>query len=176
MELKEILNIKKEDMRNFNLYLASLNKNLGMLLAGSVIAILGIYGLFTGGKEELLINIITIVLGVAGLLFPLLFNKFIFTAKINKMEFEDLEPVEVVVSEEGMLYRFVSEKDSQEFLPYKWTEMLRAVEKDKYLYIHLSDRRSVIIITLEDLQNPEFLEFIKRKLIPLKRYLARKKG
>ncbi len=176
MELREILYIKKEDMRKFNLYLASLNKNLGMVLAGSVIAILGIYGLFTSGKEDLFINILTIVLGVVGLLFPLFFNKLIFTTKINKMEFEDLEPVEVVVSKEGMLYRFVSEKDSQEFLPYKWTEMLRAVEKDNYLYIHLSDRRSVIIITLDDLENPEFLEFIKRELIPLKRYLVRKKG
>ena len=36
-EIKEVIHITKDDLYRFNLYLASLNKNLGMVVGGIVI-------------------------------------------------------------------------------------------------------------------------------------------
>ena len=58
MEIKEVLNIKRDDIYNFNIYLASLNKNLGMVFAGSIIVLLGIYGVIFDGQDALLLNIL----------------------------------------------------------------------------------------------------------------------
>lgn len=175
MEFIETINIKKDDMRNLNLYLASLNKNLGMVLAGGVIFALGIYGLITGGEANLVLNILTVILGLIGIIHPLCFNKLIIKAKIKKIEFEDLEPVEVTVNDEGILYQFVSEKETKDLKPCLWSQILRVVETNDYLYVHLADRRSVMIIILRDIVNPQFTQFIKDKMVKAKRYITKTK-
>lgn len=176
MEIKEVLNIKRDDIYNFNLYLASLNKNLGMVFAGSIIVLLGIYGVMFDGQDALLLNILIIVVGLIGIALPFVLNKYIIRRKIRKIDFEDLPPVEVTLNEEGILYRYINEKDAKDLLPFAWSEILRAVEKDDYIYIHLMDKRSIMIITLKDVNEEAFKAYLKEKLDPQRRYFETKKN
>lgn len=176
METKAILKITKDDIYKFNLYLSTLNKNLGMIMASTFIIILGIIGLIKDGSDALLLNLLTLFLGILGMLFIFVFNKLLIKRKIQKMDFDDLEPIEVTLNDEGILYRYESEMDKTDIMPYRWDMILRAVIVEEYAYIHLYDRRSIIIITLRDTNKDEVIEILKNKLAFQKRYFERKKG
>ena len=52
-EIKEIIHITKDDLYHFNLYLSSLNKNLGMVVGGIVILFFGIYGICMPSSQRI---------------------------------------------------------------------------------------------------------------------------
>ena len=174
---KEVIHITKDDLYKFNIYLAGLNKNLGMLVGGIFILAFGIYGLFKDGIEALWMNILLCLMGVLGILFALVFYKLLVKRKIRKLNLTDLEDVEVTLSEKGVLYKFADEtlNEGKEFYPFVWTEISRAVVTNEYIYIHMIDRRTVILINVRDIKNQEFISYLKEKLLPLKRYFDKTK-
>lgn len=176
-EIKEVIHITKDDLYRFNLYLASLNKNLGMVVGGIVILFFGIYGIFTDDLNVLWMNILLCVMGIIGLLFAFVFYKILVKHKINKLDLQDLDDVEVTLNEDGILYKFRDEvlNEGKEFYPFAWKEISRAIVTNDYIYIHMIDRRTVILITVKYIQNEEFIVYLKDKLMPLKRYLIKDK-
>ena len=102
-EIKEVIHITKDDLYRFNLYLASLNKNLGMVVGGIVILFFGIYGIFTDDLNVLWMNILLCVMGIIGLLFAFVFYKILVKHKIKKLDLQDLDDVEVTLNEDGIL-------------------------------------------------------------------------
>ena len=108
-EIKEVIHITKDDLYRFNLYLASLNKNLGMVVGGIVILFFGIYGIFTDDLNVLWMNILLCVMGIIGLLFAFVFYKILVKHKIKKLDLQDLDDVEVTLNEDGILYKFRDE-------------------------------------------------------------------
>lgn len=175
-EIKQVINIKRDDLYNFNIYLASLNKNLGLLLGGTIILIFGIYGLFNDGSENIPINIVICILGLMSYLFVFVISKLIIKKKIMKLNLDDMPPVEVILSEDGILYKFKDEvnNEGKEFLPFKWNEISRAIVTKEYIYIHMIDHRTVLLITRRDLETDEFIEYMKNKLLPVKRFFEKK--
>lgn len=171
-EQKQVINIKKDDLYNFNLYLASLNKNLGVLMGGTIIFIFGLYGIFNDGKEALFVNIFICILGLLSYLFVFVISKLIIKRKIKKLNLEDMPAVEVTLNDDGILYKFKDEvnNEGKEFYPFAWKEVSRAVVTNDYLYIHMIDRRTVLLIIMKDIDNNEFIDYIKDKLLPVKRY------
>lgn len=176
-EIKEVIHITKDDLYRFNLYLASLNKNLGMVVGGIVILFFGIYGIFTDDLNVLWMNILLCVMGIIGLLFAFVFYKILVKHKIKKLDLQDLDDVEVTLNEDGILYKFRDEvlNEGKEFYPFAWKEISRAIVTNDYIYIHMIDRRTVILITVKDIQNEEFIVYLKDKLMPLKRYFVKDK-
>ncbi len=177
-EIKEVIHITKDDLYRFNLYLASLNKNLGMVVGGIVILFFGIYGIFTDDLNVLWMNILLCVMGIIGLLFAFVFYKILVKHKIKKLDLQDLDDVEVTLNEDGILYKFRDEvlNEGKEFYPFAWKEISRAIVTNDYIYIHMIDRRTVILITVKYIQNEEFIVYLKDKLMPLKRYFDKRQS
>ena len=175
MEIRERINVNKEDIYNMNMYLLSHNKNLGLLVVGTGFIGLGIYDLIKNKSEELIYNILLIVVGVLGIFFALVVNKYLLQKKMKKNTYEDMPPIEVTANNDGILYKYIEEENQKEYLPYKWNEVLRVVKTEEYIYIHLIDRRSIMLIPLRDLKNDKLLEFLKEKYIPLRKYIEKKK-
>lgn len=175
-EYKEIINIKKDDLYKFNLYLASLHKNLGVLLGGTIIFIFGLYGIFNDGNDALAVNIFICFLGLLSYLFVFVISKMIIKRRINKLDLTDMPPVEVTLSDEGVLYKFRDEIDNNghNFYPFAWKEISRVVVTKDYLYMHMIDHRTVLLITLRDIDDNNFIEYIKEQLLPLKRYFDKR--
>lgn len=173
-----VQHLKREDLIIFNMYLATLSKNIGTLILGAFCIFFGIYGLCTEGvNEHLVYNILFIVLGVVSILFSLVFSKWIAKAKIMKKKLQDLEPIYVQLSEEGILYCFQTElEDSTKKVDaIPWSYITKAVVKKEYIYIHLVDKTVVLVIKKSDIQNDAFIPYIKEKLLPLKKYVETKK-
>lgn len=176
-EIKEILNIKKEDLYNFNIYLASLNKNLGTLVVATFVIVLGIYGICTESKEKILFNAFYCILGILGYLYVFVFMKLIIKNKINKLKLEDLPPVEITLNSNGILYKFYDEQENEgkEFYPFSFKEVSRAVITNDYIYIHMIDKRTVLLVPMKDLKSDSVIEYLKEKLSPEKRYFDKRK-
>ena len=178
-KISEINNIKKDDLYKYNYYLASLNKNLGMLIASLFILGFGIYGIIADEKDakHLVVNSLFIALGVLGILLVFVFSKLIIKKKVDKLKLEDLEPVEVTLSKEGILYKFVNEaqNEGQTIQPFTWNEVSRVVLKDEYIYIHMVDHVNVLLITRRDLTNPDFIKCLEDMLAPKKRFFDKTK-
>lgn len=173
-----VQNLKREDLITFNMYLATLSKNISTLFLGAFCIFFGIYGLFTEGvKEHLVYNILFIVLGAASILFSLVFSKWIAKAKVMKRNLQDLEPIYVQLNEDGILYCFQTEisDDTKKIDAIPWSYITKAVVKKEYIYIHLADKTVVLLIKKSEIQNDAFIPYIKEKLFPLKRYIERKK-
>ena len=94
---------------------------------------------------------------------------------MKKNIYEDMPPIEVTANDEGILYKYIENENQKEYLPYRWNEVLRVVKTNDYIYIHLIDRRSIMLIPLRDLKNDKLLDFLKEKYIPLKKYIERNK-
>ena len=174
MEIKETIYVKKEDIYNFNLYLLGLSKNFGLLFVGVIFIILGIYGLIDQKDNELLYDILTIIVGILGVLFATVLNKLVLKRKIKKLSFDDMPPIDVIVDEKGILYKYVEEDSDKEYLPYKWNEIHKIVKTNDYLFIHMIDRRTIILITIRDLQSDSLISELKTKFVPLKKFIEKK--
>lgn len=171
--IKETINVKKEDIYNFNMYLMTLNKNLGLLVVGVAFIILGIYGLVDKKNDEMLYDILTIVVGVLGILFATVVNKLILKRQIKKMTFEDMPPIEITADDKGILYKYIDEKNQKEYLPYRWNEILRVVKTKDYIFVHINDRRSIMLITIRDLESDDLINLFKNKLLFQKKYIEK---
>lgn len=173
-----VQHLKREDLITFNMYLATLSKNIGTLILGTFCIFFGIYGLCTEGiNQHLVYNILFIVLGVVSILFSLVFSKWIAKAKIMKKNLQDLEPIYVQLSEDGLLYCFQTELDDATKMvdAIPWSYITKAIVKKDYIYIHLVDKTVVLLIKKSDIQNDAFIPYLKEKLLPLKRYIESKK-
>lgn len=174
MQIKERINVKKEDIYNMNMYLLSHNKNLGLLVVGTLFIGLGIFDIINNKNEELLYNILLIVVGILGIIFALFVNKRLLQRKVKKSVLEDMPPIEVTANDEGILYKYIEEENQKEYLPYKWNEVLRVVKTTEYIYIHLIDRRSIMLLPLRDLKNDDLLNFLKAKFKDNKKFIEMK--
>ena len=149
-----------------------------MVVGGIVILFFGIYGIFTDDLNVLWMNILLCVMGIIGLLFAFVFYKILVKHKIKKLDLKDVDDVEVTLNEDGILYKFRDEvlNEGKEFYPFAWKEISRAIVTNDYIYIHMIDRRTVILITVKDIQNEEFIVYLKDKLMPLKRYFDKRQS
>lgn len=162
----EIVNIKKEDLYNFNMYLAGMHKNFGLLVGGTFIFGIGVWGLINDGPEALLVNIVICLLGLMSYFFVFVVSKLMVKRKIKALKLEDMPPVEITLSDEGVLYKFENEENNQghTFYPFSWKEVLKCVMNKDYLFIHMIDRRTVLLVTLRDIKSKNFLDYLEKKL------------
>lgn len=177
-KLTMVQHLKKEDLIAFNMYLATLSKNIGTLILGTFCIFFGIYGFCTEGvKEHFVYNILFVVLGVVSILFSLVFSKWIAKARVMKKNLQDLAPIYVQLSEEGILYCFETEisDETKNVDAIPWSYITKVVVKKEYIYIHLADKTVVLLIKKSDIQDDAFIPYIKEKLFPLKRYIETKK-
>ena len=170
MEIKETIYVKKEYLYYFNMYMLKQNKNLGLLIVGVFFTILGLYGVIFGKDEDIVYDLLTILVGVCGILFATIVSKFILKRKVKKSNFEDLPPIEVTANDNGILYKYI-EENQKEYLPYRWREIYKVVKTNDYIYIHLIDKRSIMLITIRDLKNTELIDILKEKLSDKKKFI-----
>ncbi len=163
-----VVNITKEDLYKYNLYLAKGNKNIGMIIASSFILLCGIYGLIFEKHElrNILLNSLLLILGILGYLLVFVFEKLITKRRIKKLKLADLKPVNVTLSAEGILYCFLDEKDDPRYKPFSYSDIYKVVLTDEYIYVHSKDRSGVLLIPTIDLKDDAFINYLKNALAP----------
>lgn len=168
-KIKITTNIKKQDLYNFNMYIISRNKNISGVIFGVVFILWAIYDICLHKQQGLIGNIIIIIIGVMFILYKFVFFKQMMLKKVKKLDLQDLEPIDVELTEEGLLYQLEKET-TENYVPYAWNLVAKIVESDYYLFVHLIDRRTILLIKKEDITNNEFISFIKGK-VDEKRYI-----
>ncbi len=158
--------IKRQDLIDFNLYLGSRSKSYGILIGGALMLGFGVYGFITEKAENLATNILFCLLGILSFLFVFVFSKIILKKRILKLDLSDMPPVEVVVSNEGILYRFEEEarNEGQEMLPFGWHLVHRVVASENHIYIHMVDYRTVLLLVKSDVENTKAYSYLKEKI------------
>ena len=104
--IKEKIYIKENDLYNLNMYLITLSKNFGLLVVGVFFIGLGIYGLIDKKNDETLYDILTIVVGVLGILFATVVNKLLLKRKMKKVIYDDMPPIEITADDKDILFCF----------------------------------------------------------------------
>ena len=171
--IKEKIYIKENDLYNLNMYLITLSKNFGLLVVGVFFIGLGIYGLIDKKNDETLYDILTIVVGVLGILFATVVNKLLLKRKMKKVIYDDMPPIEITADDKGILYKYIEGENQKEYLPYKWEEVLKVVKTKEYIFIHLNDRRSIMLITIRDLKSDALINLLKIKFEGKKKYIEK---
>lgn len=151
------------DLYSFNRYIISRNKNISSIIFGIVFLIYGIWDICIHKQENLVIDSIAMAFGVLFILYAFVFYKLMMMAKVKKLDLKKLDPIDVIVSDEGILYELSTEKD-EKYIPYAWNLISKVRESDDYIYIHLIDKRTILLIRKEDITNSSFIPFLKSKL------------
>ncbi len=152
--------IDETDLYHLNMYLISRNKNLSSIIFGIVFII---WAICLHGKTDLVWNIVICILGILFILYALLFYKILMVRKVKKLNLQKLEPIDVTINDEGILYELKSEKD-EKYEPYAWNLISKIVESDYYIYIHLIDKRTILLICKKDITDDTFVSFMKTKI------------
>lgn len=155
--------IDETDLYYLNMYIIDKNKNISSIIFGIVFIVWAIWDICLHGKQGLIGNIIICILGVLFVLYALFFYKMLMIKKVKKLDLQKLEPIEVTIDDEGILYELESEKE-EKYTPYAWNLVSKAVESDYYIYIHLIDKRTILFIRKKDITNDLFLPFLKGKI------------
>lgn len=155
--------IDETDLYHLNMYLISRNKNLSSIIFGIVFIIWAIWDICLHGKTGLVWNIVICILGILFILYALLFYKILMVRKVKKLNLQKLEPIDVTINDEGILYELKSEKD-EKYEPYAWNLISKIVESDYYIYIHLIDKRTILLICKKDITDDTFVSFMKTKV------------
>lgn len=155
--------IDETDLYHLNMYLISRNKNLSSIIFGIVFIIWAIWDICLHGKTGLVWNIVICILGILFILYALLFYKILMVRKVKKLNLQKLEPIDVTINDEGILYELKSEKD-EKYEPYAWNLISKIVESDYYIYIHLIDKRTILLICKKDITDDTFVSFMKTKI------------
>lgn len=168
-KIKIITNIKKQDLYNFNMYIISRNKNISSIIFGVVFILWAIVDICLHKQQGLIGNIIIIVIGILFILYKFVFFRLMMIKKVKRLDLQDLEPIEVELTDVGLLYQL--EKETEEkYTPYAWNLIAKVVESDLYLFVHLIDRRTILLVKKEDITNDMFVSFLQEK-IDSKRYV-----
>lgn len=155
--------IDETDLYHLNMYLISRNKNLSSIIFGIVFIIWAIWDICLHGKTGLVWNIVICILGILFILYALLFYKILMVRKVKKLNLQKLEPIDVTINDGGILYELKSEKD-EKYEPYAWNLISKIVESDYYIYIHLIDKRTILLICKKDITGDTFVSFMKTKV------------
>lgn len=155
--------IDETDLYHLNMYLISRNKNLSSIIFGIVFIIWAIWDICLHGETGLVWNIVICILGILFILYALLFYKILMVRKVKKLNLQKLEPIDVTINDEGILYELKSEKD-EKYEPYAWNLISKIVESDYYIYIHLIDKRTILLICKKDITDDTFVSFMKTKV------------
>lgn len=162
-QIKITTYIDVPDLYSFNRYIISRNKNISSIIFGIIFFVYGIWDICIHKQENLVIDIIAMAFGVLFILYTFVFYKLMMMAKVKKMNLKKLDPIDVIVSDEGLLYELSTEKD-EKYIPYAWNLISKVRESDNYIYIHLIDKRTILLIKKEDITDSTFIPFLKSKL------------
>lgn len=168
-QIKITTYIDVPDLYSFNRYIISRNKNISSIIFGIIFFVYGILDIRIHKQENLVIDMIAMVFGVLFILYAFVFYKLMMMAKVKKMDLKKLDPIDVIVSDEGLLYELSTEKD-EKYIPYAWNLISKVRESNDYIYIHLIDKRTVLLIRKEDITDSTFIPFLKSKL-PMNKYI-----
>ena len=158
--------IKTQDLKDFNYYLGTGRKSFGLLIGGVLLVAFGGYGLITEPSENVKNNVLLCILGVVSLLFVFVFSKLILKERIKKLDLSDMPAVEIVVSDEGIVYKFEDEKNNEghDIIPFAWNLVDKCVVKENHIYIHMVDYRTVLLVVKSDIENTKVYTYIKDKM------------
>ena len=170
--MKIVQKINSKDIVEFNMYL--LNKNLSFKLSIALLGVMSlvlgvasiVYELLTIQKvltSTIIISTILIVLGVFALTGLKYLLKYFLKRRILKKN-EQIDDIRVTLSEAGLLWEYENKPNKEEVLPYTWNSLIKVVEKEKYLYIHVN-QYIILFIKRDACENlDEVKEFLKQKL------------
>ena len=167
--------IKTQDLKDFNYYLGTMRKSYGLLIGGILLIAFGGYGLISEPSENVKNNILLCVLGVVSLLFVFVFSKLILKERIKKLDLSDMPAVTIVVSEEGIIYKFENEENNEghDIIPFAWHLVDRCVELKNHIYIHMVDYRTVLLVIKSDVENTRAYEYLKEKVQAVGKWLEK---
>ncbi len=167
-QIKITTYIDVPDLYSFNQYIISRNKNISSIIFGIVFFVYAIWDICIHKKENLVIDSIAMAFGVGFILYAFVFYKLMMMAKVKKLDLKKLDPIDVIVSDDGILYELSAEKD-EKYIPYAWNLVSKVRESENYIYIHLIDKRTILLIRKEDITDSAFILFLKSKL-PINKY------
>jgi hypothetical protein len=171
--MKIIQKINSNDLVNFNYYL--LDRNLSFKLSKIVLGILSLvlgvasilYELIITNTVQTITIIISILLMLLGI-FALVFLKPILKWGLKKRiikKNESIDDICITLDQAGLLWLYANEeKNKKEATPFTWGSILKAVEKNEYIYIHVN-QYVVLFIKKDSCEDFEAVKgYLKEKL------------
>lgn len=166
-EIKALLHINKEDIYEYNLYVLKTQKHIGNIIPSLIFIILGIIGLITDEKTKkaIILNIVLILIGIVGYFLLKFIPILLLKQKLKKRITDDLPPVEIKLSDDGILYQYEKENQSSEkpISPFLWQEVSKVVITNHILYIHFTSR-IFLVVTMKDIDPDLFISYLKTKV------------
>ncbi len=159
-KIKIITNLDENDIYNLNIYVLNMTKNITSIIFGVVFIVWSIWDIIIYKQEKLLLNIIVCLIGFLFITYSLFLFKFLRRKKLNKITFSKMEPLEVILSKDGILYQYEKENE-QNYTPYSWNLINKVCETNKYIFIHLIDKKTILQIKKSDILDEKFTEYIK---------------
>lgn len=171
--MKIIQKINSKDLVSFNHYL--LDKNISFRISTLILGLLSIiisiasivYEIIKISKVMPLTIIICVILFILGV-FAIFFLKPVLKVFVKKRVIkknEQIDDICIVLNDAGFLWLYADEeKNKTEATPYTWNSIIKAVEKEEYIYVHVN-QYIVLFIKKEACENvEEVTNFLKEKL------------
>lgn len=171
--MKIVQKIDSNDLVNFNHYL--LDKNISFKISTIILGLLSliisiasfVYEIIKIGKVlplTVVICVILFILGVFALFFLKPVLKYFVKKRVMKKN-EKIDDIRISLEEAGLLWEYnEDEKNKTQGTPYTWTSIMKMVEKEEYIYIHVN-QYIVLFIKKSSCENiEEVTTFLKEKL------------
>lgn len=170
--MKIVQKINTKDLANFNSYLLDINISykFSIIILGALSLILGVASIVfelikiqTVLVPTIIISTLLIIIGIFAFtgLKPLL--RTLIKKRVIKKN-EQIDDIRVTLSDAGLLWEFDNKPSEKEINPYTWSSIIKACEKDEYIYIHV-DAYVVLFIKKDACDNiQEVTSFLKEKL------------
>ena len=171
--MKIIQKIESNDLVKFNHYL--LEKNISFKISTIILGLLSlvisiasvVYEIIKHGKVLTQTIIVCSILFVVGI-FALFFLKHVLKAFVKRRVIkknESIDDICVILNEAGFLWLYADEeKNKTEATPYTWTSILKAVEKEEHIYVHVNPY-IILFIKKDACENlEEVTNLLKEKL------------
>lgn len=171
--MKIVQKIDSNDLVKFNHYL--LDKNISFKISTLILGLLSliisiasiVYEIIKIGKVlplTIVICVILFVLGIFAIFFLKPTLKFFVKKRVLKKN-EKIDDIRISLEEAGLLWEYNDdEKNKTEATPYTWTSIMKAVEKEEYIYVHINQYIVLFIKKSSCDYLEETTSFLKEKL------------
>lgn len=171
--MKIIQKINSNDLVKFNHYL--LDKNVSFKVSTLILGFLSliiavasiVYEIIKIGSVlplTIVVCAILFILGIFALFFLKTVLKFFVKKRVLKKD-EHIDDICIELNEVGFLWLYAEdEKNKTEATPYTWNSIMKVVEKDEHIYVHIN-QYIVLFIKKESCENiEEVTNLLKEKL------------
>lgn len=171
--MKIVQKINSNDLVKFNHYL--LDKNISFKVSSLILGFLSliiaiasiVYEIIKTGTVlplTVIVCVVLFILGIFAIFFLKAVLKFFVKKRVIKKD-EHIDDICIELNEAGFLWVYAEEeKNKTEATPYTWNSIMKAVEKEDHIYMHVN-QYIILFIKKDTCENlEEVTNYLKEKL------------